>query len=84
MDSLESLDTLEETAEALAVLCAALFGKHHFCFTKSCVKRWAACFPLGVILYALLETELKQKRTPDITTEQLVKFAETIMLRKSH
>jgi hypothetical protein len=83
MDSLESLDSLEETAEALAVLCTALFGKHHFCFTNSFVKRWAACFPLEVILYALLEAELKQKRTPDITTEQLVKFAETIMLRKS-
>jgi hypothetical protein len=77
------MHSLEETAEALSVLCVALFGKQHFCFSNSFVKRWAACFSMEVILYALLEAELKQKRTPEITTEQLAQFAETIMFRKS-
>lgn len=77
------MDSLEERAEALTVLCAALFGNQHFCFSNCFVKRWAACFPMETILYALLETELKQKRTAGMTTEQLGKFAETIMLRKS-
>jgi hypothetical protein len=43
---------------------------------------WAATFPMEVILYALVEAALKQRRTAGITNEQLSAFAYVVMRRK--
>ena len=75
------MDSIQKRADALAVLCCTLFGAHAQ-LSSFRLGYWAEVFPMEVILYALVETELKQRRTEGMTAAQIAKFAETVMLRR--
>ena len=75
------MDNLKEKAEALRVLCGTLFGTA-ITPTAFRVTHWVECFPMEVILYALVEATLKQRRTEGMTYVQIASFAETVMLRR--
>ncbi len=71
---------LKERADALGVLCCTLFGTD---MTPFRLEYWATCFRVEVILYALVEAELKQRRTEGMTPLQVATFAEKVMLNRS-
>jgi hypothetical protein len=68
-----------EKSEALDTVCHAMFGQAQPIFPT---VMWAACFPMEVILYALVEAELKRRRTPGIEVQQISNFAHTVMNRR--
>lgn len=74
------MDTVK-IADALGVLCCTLFGAHEP-QKPFRLRYWAECFPLDVVLYALVEAELKQRRTEGMTAGQIAMFAERVMLRR--
>ena len=73
------MDNLREKADALGVLCCTLFGTG---LTDFRVQYWVECFPLPVILYSLVEAELKRRRAPAMTGMQIAAFAENVMIRR--
>ena len=39
-------------------------------------------YPMDIVIYALLEAERKYRRTPNMSSAQVVNFANTVMDRK--
>jgi len=68
----------ENVANAIAVLCSEMFESGE-AFPSAF---WAESFPTEVILYALLETQSKRRRTPGMIHRQIVNFANTVMERR--
>lgn len=74
------MESIRERADALRVITGAMFRSGQ----ELPVTEWAARFPVEVILYALIEADLKQRRTEGMTAAQTAMFAEKIMLRRHH
>jgi len=66
---------------SLSDVCTALF-EGRATLDPTIVGYWVKSYPMGVILYALLESEKKSERCPEMTTPQIVNFANVVMERR--
>lgn len=74
------MDSLRERADALSSVCIAMFGASQPVFPT---VTWADSFSMEVILYGLVEAELKRRRTVGMTVQQVSHFAHTVMNRRA-
>jgi hypothetical protein len=68
-------------SDSVRLICIELFGPKPQPQNFP-TEYWMKLYPMDIVIYALLEAERKYRRTPNMSSAQVVNFANTVMDRK--